>query len=487
MKTTFQSLRTIQTIRAIASISVISAALAACSLAPSYEQPALPVAAHFQQQSEDIGSVNVQSNTPHATSIAWTDFFQDAQLKSVIATALDNNRDLRMATLNIERARAMYNIQAADQLPNIALNGNGSRQRLPASVNPTGRTGVNSSYFAGVGLAAFEIDLFGRVRNLSEAALQRYLATEQAQRSAQISLIAEVANTYEALMADRRLLQLTEKTLASRTDSYERQKQLYAEGASSEYDLRQAESLFEAAKAARAQQQRRQSLDENALTVLVGQPLSADIGMQDSASTRQVLPELPAGLPSDLLTARPDILQHEAVLRSQNASIGAARAAFFPRISLTGNFGSASNELSGLFDSGSRSWAFVPQISIPLFEGGRNIANLKVAETDKKIAVAQYEKTVQVAFREVADALAGRATLAEEANAVKAQEVAETARYGFAKSRYEAGYSSYLEYLDAQRSLFSIQQQSIQVQLAELQNRIALYKVLGGGWKTANQ
>ena len=479
MKTHFQSLRT------LAGISLISSLLAACSLAPSYEQPALPVAAHWQK----ADAADVQPDTLQAASIAWSDFFQDAQLKSVIAAALDNNRDLRVATLNIERARAMYNIQSADRLPNLALNGNGARQRLPADVNPTGRAGVNSSYFAGVGLAAFEIDLFGRVRNLSEAALQRYFATEQAQRSAQISLIAEVANTYEALVADRRLLQLTDNTLASRADSYDRQKQLYAEGASSEYDLRQAESLFEAAKAARAQQERRKTLDENALTVLVGQPLAADIGTANaaSASAGQVLPDLPAGLPSDLLTARPDILQQEAVLRSQNANIGAARAAFFPRISLTGNFGSASSQLSGLFDSGSRSWSFLPQISIPIFEGGRNIANLNVAETDKKIAVAQYEKTVQVAFREVADALAGRATLADEAGAVKAQEAAESARYGFARSRYEAGYSSYLEYLDAQRSLFAIQQQSIQVQLAELQNRITLYKVLGGGWKTAKQ
>lgn len=481
MKTHFQSLRT------LAGISLISALLAACSLAPSYEQPALPVAAHWQSDLQKTGPAGAQPDALQATSIAWTDFFQDAQLKSVIAAALDNNRDLRMATLNIERARAMYNIQAADQVPNLALNGNGARQRLPADVNPTGRAGVNSSYFAGVGLAAFEIDLFGRVRNLSEAALQRYLATEQAQRSAQISLIAEVANTYEALVADRRLLQLTDNTLASRADSYDRQKQLYAEGASSEYDLRQAESLYEAAKAARAQQERRKTLDENALTVLVGQPLAADIGTLNAASAGQILPDLPAGLPSDLLAARPDILQQEAVLRSQNANIGAARAAFFPRISLTGNFGSASSQLSGLFDSGSRSWSFIPQISIPIFEGGRNIANLKVAETDQKIAVAQYEKTVQVAFREVADALAGRATLADEAGAVKAQEAAESARYGFARSRYEAGYSSYLEYLDAQRSLFAIQQQSIQVQLAELQNRITLYKVLGGGWKTAQQ
>ena len=473
MKTTFSSLRT------LAGISVISALLSACSLAPSYEQPALAVAAHWNAG----GNANEQADASRAASISWNDFFQDAQLKSLIATALDNNRDLRMATLNIERARAMYNIQTADQVPNIAAVGNGSRQRLPADVNPTGKTGVNTSYFAGVGMAAFEIDLFGRVRNLSDAALQRYLATEQAQRSAQISLIASVATTYETLVADQRLLRLTEQTLASRADSYERQQKLYAEGASSEYDLRQAESLFAAAKAALAQQERRKAQDENALTVLVGQPLPPGIGASDLTSAARTLPDLPAGLPSELITARPDILQQEAILRSQNASIGAARAAFFPRISLTGNFGSASNELSGLFDSGSRSWAFIPQISLPIFEGGRNIANLKVAETDKKIAITQYDKTVQVAFREVADALAGRATLAEEVSSVKVQENAEAARYGFAKSRYEAGYSSYLEYLDAQRSLFSVQQQSIQVQLAELKNRITLYKVLGGGWK----
>lgn len=453
--------------------------LTACSLAPTYERPSTAVADQWP------AAVAAQATTSAtaAHDIRWQDFFQDEKLKQVISIALEHNRDLRVATLNIERARALYQVQSADRLPTINAGLSGARQRLPNSVAPGGVGGVTSAYTAGVGITAFELDLFGRVSNMSQSAYERFSATEEAQRSAQISLVAEVASAYEAILADGRLLSLSQQTLASRTDSHERQIQLREQGASSEYDLRQSDSLLQAARIAVAQATRQRSLDENALTLLMGRSLPADmLPAADAAWDSKVMQDLPPGLPSELLAARPDIRRQEALLRAANANIGVARTAFFPRISLTGAFGSSSNELSGLFDSGSRSWSFLPQITLPIFDGGRNSANLNVAKADKDIAIAQYDKSIQVAFREVADALAGRATLSEELSAVRAQESAEQVRYSLARQRYEGGQSSYLEYLDAQRSLFSAQQQTIRTNLAELQNRIGLYKALGGGW-----
>jgi len=461
--------------------------LSACSLAPSYERPALPVAGDWPAPPAVVdAAANKGGQAAH--EIAWQDFFQDDQLKQVIAIALEHNRDLRVATLNIERARALYQVQSANQLPTLNAGLSGARQRVPDQLAPGGKGGVTSAYTAGVGVTAFELDLFGSVRNMSQAALERFAATEEAQRAAHISLVAEVASVYEAVLADERLLALSEQTLASRSESHQRQIQLREQGASSEYDLRQSESLLQAAKVALAQATRQRALDENALTVLTGRSLPADLlpshgANWDSRIMADLMAELPAGLPSELLTARPDIRAQEALLRAANANIGVARAAFFPRITLTGALGSSSSELSGLFDAGSRAWSFLPQLTLPIFDGGRNRANLNVAKTDKDIAIAQYGKTIQVAFREVADALAGRATLSDELRAVQAQEQAEQVRYKLAKLRYEGGEASYLEYLDAQRALFGAQQQSIRTSLAELQNRISLYKALGGGWQ----
>ncbi|CAN7422036.1 TolC family protein [Pseudoduganella sp. LjRoot289] len=538
--------------------------LSACSLAPVYERPALPVAdgwpaavypAATASAAGDAGAADAAgaaraagaadaagvaaAGATAAHDIRWQDFFRDERLKQAIGLALEHNRDLRVAILNIERARSLYQVQASDRLPTVNAGLSGARQRVPDQVAPGGRGGVSSSFSSGLGVTAFELDLFGRVRNLSEAALERFLATEEARRSAQISLVAEVAAIYEALAADVRLLALSGQTLASRTESHRRQVQLREQGASSEFDLRQSESLLEAANIALQQAIRQRALDRNALAVLVGRELPAEAlpagllstgalaavappagpvpatavsappampsearpslaaplaasaaagapagqGMEPAAQrTRDAMAELPAGLPSGLLTARPDIRRQEALLRASNANIGAARAAFFPRIALTGAFGTASDELSGLFGSGTRAWSFLPQISLPIFDGGRNRANLGVAQADRDIAVAQYDKAIQVAFREVADALAGRATLAEELRAARAQENAEQVRHDLARLRYEGGQASYLEYLDAQRSLFAARQQSIRTGLAETQNRIALYKALGGGW-----
>ncbi|MYM23846.1 efflux transporter outer membrane subunit [Duganella sp. FT135W] len=474
-------MNTVTTLKTVP-LALAALLLSACSLAPVYERPASPVAADWPAAVAPA----VQAGDTAAHEIRWQDFFQDQRLKQTIGLALEHNRDLRVAILNIERARSLYQVQAADRLPTLNAGLSGARQRVPDLVAPGGHGGVSSSYTAGVGVTAFELDLFGRVRNLSEAALDRYAATEEARRAAQISLVAEVATVYEAVLADNRLLELSQQTLASRTESHQRQLQMREQGASSEFDLRQSESLLEAAKIALAQTTRQRALDENALTVLVGRNLPAELLPAPGTHwDSKVMNELPAGLPSGLLAARPDIRRQEALLRAANANIGVARAAFFPRISLTGAFGSSSNELSGLFDSGSRAWSFLPQISLPLFDGGRNQANLGAVKADRDIAVAQYDKTIQVAFREVADALAGRATLGEELRAVQAQEAAEQVRYNLARQRYDGGQSSYLEYLDAQRSLFAVQQQTIRTSLAERQNRIGLYKALGGGWSTA--
>lgn len=472
------------TVKQLSGASVLLVALlAGCSLAPTYERPALPVAGAWPAAVAPQTAGDASARSAH--SVPWQEFFKDDQLKQLIGMALEYNRDLRVATLNIERARALYQVQAADRLPTFNAGLGGSRQRVPDTVVPGGFGGLSTGYTTGLSFTAFELDLFGRVRNLSGAALERFAATEEGRRVAQISLVAQVAYSYEALLADEQLLALSQRTLSSRDASHQRQIQLRDSGASSEYDLRQSESLLEAAKIALLQTQRQRALDENALVLLTGRPVSVALLPSSGKSwDGEAMSALPAGLPSDLLTARPDIRQQEALLRAGNANIGAARAAFFPRISLTGAFGSSSNELSGLFDSGSRAWSFQPVITLPIFDGGRNRANLGVAVAERDIAIAQYEKTVQVAFREVADALAGHATLGNELRAVQAQEHAEQVRHDLAKLRYDSGEASYLEYLDAQRELFAAQQQTIRTGLAELQNRIALYKSLGGGWST---
>ncbi|HEY9101918.1 efflux transporter outer membrane subunit [Chitinimonas sp.] len=465
-----------------APLALAALVLSACSLMPSYERPPLPVASSWPEATATAAGTPATSK---AQDIQWQDFFQDEGLKRAISLALEGNRDLRVAIINIERARALYQVQAADRLPTVSAGASGARQQVPDSLAPGGHGGISSSYSAGLGVTAFELDLFGRVRSMSQAALNRYVATEEDRRGAQISLIAEVAALYESTLADGRLLALGQQTLASRTESYQRQLQLHEQGASSEYDLRQSESLFEAAKIAVAQQTRQRAQDENALALLLGRPLPADLLPPVTAAwDSRIMRDIPAGLPSDLIATRPDIRRQEALLRSANANIGVARAAFFPRISLTGTIGTSSSELSGLFDTGSRAWSFLPQVSLPIFDGGRNRANLGVAKADREIAIAQYDKTIQVAFREVADGLAGQATLSEELRAVNAQETAEQVRFRLAGARYEGGQASFLEYLDAQRSLFTVQQQAIRTRLAELQNRIGLYKALGGGWST---
>lgn len=442
-------------------------ALAGCSMAPTYERPAAPVAASFPVETP-AGEA--------ASAIEWQRYFGDARLQQLVRLALDNNRDLRVAVLNIEQARAQYRISRADRLPTVAALATGNRVG-----NDDGDI-ASSQYSAGLGISAFELDLFGRVKSLSDAALAQFLATEEARRGVQVSLVASVANAYLATLADQELLALTSRTLAAREESFKLVQLRFDNGVVSRVDLEQARSLVETARVAQAQQQRQLAADRNLLTLLVGQPLPDSLPAGATLAETQ-LADLPAGLPSDLLAARPDIRAAEQQLISANANIGAARANFFPRISLTATAGSASTELSGLFKSGSSVWTFAPQMVLPVFDFGRNSAVLRAANTGRDIAVAQYEKAIQTAFREVSDALAGQATYAEQLRAQRAVAAAETERFNLADLRYRNGAASYLDYLDAQRSLFAAQQAAVQANLARLQNQVTLYRVLGGGVK----
>lgn len=447
-------------------LCLLAFALTGCSsMAPPLERPALPVAANFPGQ-----PAGTQATAP-VTMPDWQKFFGDDRLRQLITLALQNNRDLKLAVLNIEQARAQLDLRRADQWPTLNAGLSGSRQ-------PTSAGGISSSYSAGVLVTAYELDLFGRVRSLADASLAQYLATEEARKAVQISLLAAVANSYYALLGDEELLRVTRQTLATRQDSYRLIKLRFDNGASSQIDLRQAESLLESARVTLAQATRQRALDENALVLLLGQAVPPQLA---AAQGLQVLPDLPVGLPSDVLLRRPDVRQAEQQLIAANASIGAARAAFFPRISLTGSVGSVSNELSGLFGNG-MAWSFAPQLLQPIFDAGRNQASLRTSEVGRDIALAQYERAIQSAFREVADALAGRATLGEQLRAQQAQLAAEQDRYRLAELRYRSGAASYLDALDAQRSLFAAQQAHLQVQTQYLQNGVTLYRVLGGGW-----
>jgi outer membrane protein, multidrug efflux system len=449
---------------------VLAAALAGCSFMPTYERPAAPVA-------EAWGGNTPLVEASGGADLGWQAFVTDARLRDLITLTLANNRDLRVATLNIEQVRAQYQIRRADQLPTVNLAASGNRQ-------PTSSGGISSSYTVGLAMASWELDFFGRVASLKEAALAQYLASEEARRAVQTSLVASVASTWASLLTSDALLATTRQTLRTRQDSLRLTKLRFDNGATSALDLRQAESLSAAAEVALAQQQRQRALDLNALTLLVGQSIpDALVAPSEAPNGASLFQAVPAGLPSDLLTRRADIRQAEQQLIAANANIGAARAAFFPRISLTAGLGTVSNELSGLFKNGSWGFSLAPQAVLPLFDAGRNQAGLDSANAGREIAVAQYEKAIQVAFREVADALAGRATLVDQVRAQQAQATAEAERFRLADLRYRNGVASYLDVLDAQRALFGTQQALMQGQLAVQQNQVALYRALGGGWK----
>ena len=435
-------------------------ALAGCAnLEPAYERPVAPVPAVFPCAPPSSGAVSAPPD--------WQAFFQDARLARLIASALANNRDLRVAVLDIELARAQVGLRRADEFPTIAAAATGTRE-----------TGVQTLYTVGLAVSGYELDLFGRVRSLTDAALAQLVGDEEARKAAQISLVASVANAYYAIAGDAALIDVAQRTLGTRTESLRLTQLRVDNGVASDIELQLDRTLVESARVTLAQAERQRALDQNALDLLVGATPQAL--PPAPAWDTMTLPDVPAGLPSDVLLQRPDVRQAEQQLIAANANIGAARAAFLPSISLTGSYGTASTSLNHLFEHSA--WAFIPQITLPLFDAGRNRANLEASQAQRDIATAQYEKALQSAFRDVADALAGRATLVEQLQAQRAQTDAEAKRFQLANLLYTGGVASSLDQLDAQRSLFAAQQALVQVQLALLQNRIAVYRALGGGW-----
>ena len=457
-----------------------STILAGCSMTPDYNRPNAPVSAQWPQGPAYENLAN--AGDAKIAEIGWRDFFISQQLQQVIQTALDNNRDLRVAALNIESARATYRVQRADLVPSLSATGSGNRQGIPEKASATGRDAITSQYSANVGTTSFELDFFGRVRSMNESALEKYFATQEAHDSAQIALIAEVANAYLTYQADRKLLALTNDTLAAQQESYDVIKKSFDMGIGSALDVAQIETALETARANQAQYTRRVAQDKNALTLLMGASLDDSILDAEGLDTVEIMQDLPVSLSSSVLLERPDIRQAEHALKAANADIGAARAAFFPNISLTGSAGLASTSLADLFTSGAGlAWSFIPQITLPIFEGGRNRANLDGAKANEKIAVAQYEKAIQVAFREVADELAARGTYTNQLQSQNALVAATQKSYDLSQARYKAGIDSHLSVLDSQRSLYQSQQNQIVVQQQRLSNLITLYKVLGGG------
>ena len=476
--------------------------LAGCSMIPTYERPAAPVAAQWPA----LGASTAANATTAAADLPWQDFVGDARLRELVELALQNNRDLRVAVLAIEKARAQYGVEQSNRFPAVGATAAGTRTRTADDLNTSGRSPTSSQYSAQLGFSSYEIDFFGRVKNLNEAALQEFLRTTENRRSVQLSLVAEVANAWLTLDADGRRLQLAQDTLRSRQKSYELTERSHALGAASGLTLAQAQTTVDAARADVAAFTSQVARDRNALALLAGAPVpaallpdganpgatasparaasaSASVAPAPSLATpAATLLAVPGDLPSSVLLNRPDVRAAEYTLRGAYASIGAARAAFFPSITLTASAGTASNALSGLFDGGNGTWSFAPQIRLPIFDAGRNRANLQIAETARDTALAQYDKAVQTAFREVADALAERATLAERLQAQQSLQAATLKALQLSEARYRLGADSYLPVLDAQRALYSAQQTLIALALAEQANRITLYKVLGGSW-----
>lgn len=449
--------------------------LAGCTLAPNHERPGLSVSSIWPFATDE------QVTGPSVAELGWRDFFLSDELRALIAKGLENNRDLRVAALNIDAARAEYRIQRSELLPNVGANGSMSRQRIPATTSSTGSAQTTSTYNANIGLSGFEIDLFGRLRSLNQAALEDYLATEEARNTVQISLVSEIATAYLRLLADREQQALSAQTLAAQQNSLDIARRRLNAGIGNQLDVSQAQTLLETARVDSISYTRIVQQDRNALELLVGAPVADTELVSSFADANRFVASINPGLPADLLLNRPDIREAEFALKAANANIGAARAAFFPSITLTAAGGTAGTELSQLFGAGSGLWSFMPQLTLPIFSGGRNVANLDLAEVRKNISIAQYEKAIQVAFRDVADALIARQTLDDELAAQQRLVAATADANSIAEIRYDRGVTNYLDVLDARRSLYAAQQQVITRRLALLQNYVELYAALGGG------
>lgn len=453
---------------------VIAMLLGGCSLAPTYERPVAPVAEHWAGETTKQGSPINQ--------LAWQTFIVDPELRRLVVIALDNNRSLRQTLLDIEQARAQYRIQRADRVPGLNAGASGNRQRLPADLASNGQAGVASSYQVGVSLPEYELDLFGRVKSLTDSALQEYLATEEAARAAQIALIAEVSQAYLLHDGAQRRLELTQQTLISREYSFALISQRRSNGTATALDYQEALGLVEQSRAEQESNLRQKQQAFNALVLLLGTKDAAKAIPERLSTEPMLVQDIAPDTTSTLIERRPDILAAEHRLQARNADIGAARAAFFPRISLTGSFGTSSAQMSGLFDGGSRSWSFVPNLSLPLFDAGRNSAGLSLAEVRKDSAVAAYEGTIQTAFREVADALAATDTLRREEAARRALANTSSETLKLAKARYEGGIDNHLRYLDAQRTSFVNETAFIEVSTQRQIALVDLFRSLGGGW-----
>lgn len=454
--------------------------LSGCSMIPDYQRPASPVA-DVWPGGVAYGDKNADTQ---AMDLDWRDFFKDPALQQLVSVALENNRDLRIAALNVDAYQALYGIERAGLLPEITADGSGTRTRTPKSLSPAGEATTSGQYTATLGVA-WELDLFGRLDSLSQQALEEYLASAAAQRGVQVSLIASVANSYLTFQADRELLKVTKQTLEAYENSLSLVQRSYDVGVASTLELTQARTAVETARASLAQYRRRVAQDRNALTQLLGQNVVLD-DIELGGLDTDLLADLPVGLPSELLFKRPDIVAAEHQLRAANASIGAARAAFFPNIRLTGAAGSASSELSGLFDSGSGYWNFMPSISIPIFNAGRLRANLDYTEISRDIRVAEYEQAVQDAFRDVSDNLSAHETYAEQVQAQRNLLTVSEEYYAVADRRYRTGVDSHLTLLDAQRQLLTARQQLINDRRNQLLSEVNLFKALGGGWTIEN-
>ncbi|HYR34902.1 MAG TPA: efflux transporter outer membrane subunit [Burkholderiales bacterium] len=454
---------------------VFTLLLAGCTtMAPTYKRPDAPVSAAYPAGAAYKESGNTSS--PPATEIGWRDFLADPRLQRFVDIALANNRDLRVAALNVQQVQAEYRIQRSALYPTVAAFADRSAVRNPTSINP-----VQKSWSAGV-QASWEIDFFGRLKSLSDAALEQYFASGEARRAAEILLVSQVADQYLMALALDEQLAVTRQTLATAEESYKIVKLQFDTGTAPELALQQAQSVVEQANTNLAAQTRTRAQAENGLVLLLGQPVPADLPPAVPLDQQRMLADVPAGLPSDLLTRRPDILQAEALLRSENANIGAARAAFFPSISLTASVGTESAALSGLFGAGSLAWAFLPQIVTPIFEGGALRANLDLATIRKDIGVAQYEKTIQSAFREVADGLAARGTFDDQLAAQTRYTATQQRSLELSQFRYRNGVDSYLQVLTAQTGYYNAQLALVAAREQRLTNLVDLYRALGGGW-----
>jgi multidrug efflux system outer membrane protein len=491
----------ILTVKNIFFITACAAALIGCTLEPHYTHPQPAVAQEWPQlppaSDQSPSAPSTDTASLKASAIGWREFFKDPYLQKLIELALQHNPDAQVAVLNVAAARAQYQIQRAELFPKISANAVEQVEKFPAAVAPLAAgsgagtvgspaaaagSGVFRFFDVGVGFTSYELDVFGRIRSLNHSRLQQYLAYVETRRSTHITVIAEVASAYLTLLADRQLLRITLDTLGSQQESLKLIRMSFDGGVATALDLHQAETTVATAQANIAQYRRQVAQDQNALVLLLGTSLPSDMPDATPLDEESLLADLPAGLPSDTLTQRPDILAAEHNLMAANANIGAARAAFFPSILLTGSYGTASTQLSGLFERGSTAWTFSPQISLPIFAAGANVAGLKLAKVQKDILLVQYQQTVQTGFREVADGLAGRATLDSQVEADNALVQASSESFRLSNMRFTGGVDSYLGVLDSQRLLYSAQQSLVNAKLARLQNLVTLYKALGGGW-----